>query len=203
MATVEAVLEPDSPYRRHGFDAGWTGTRELAWMDNGGGDTYSVVFSSAGVYIRGFDHTSPMSPHVGDGRAWPGIFDRVPEAFRAFTRHPAFTSDGIPDVTACLWREAEDGQWHTGDVDFDGSSTVPDGADWLFGFLTDGSPERYADWASSYYGRPVGLEAVRHVYALRPLTPAIVADLNPEASLNGLAEAIAAIGYPLGEGGDG
>ena len=29
MATVETVLMPDSSYRRHGFDARWTGTQEL------------------------------------------------------------------------------------------------------------------------------------------------------------------------------
>ncbi|MFC9246248.1 hypothetical protein ACFT7S_20310 [Streptomyces sp. NPDC057136] len=103
-------------------------------------------------------------------------------------------------MTACLWREAEDSQWRTGDVDFDGSSTVPDGADWLFGFLTDGSPEEYADWAAGYYGIPVDLAAVRHVYALRPLTPEIVSDLNPEVSLDRLADSIAGIGYPQGEG---
>lgn len=70
----------------------------------------------------------------------------------------------------------------------------------VFGFLTDGSPEPYARWAARYYARAVDLEAVRHVFALRPLTPAVVSDLNPEASLSGLADSIAGIGYPLGEG---
>ncbi|MGW8884500.1 hypothetical protein [Streptomyces sp. NPDC055749] len=206
MAMVEAVLKPDSPYRRHGFVARWREKQELAWMDNGGGDEYSIVFSSAGVYIRGFDHTSPLSPYVGDGQPWPGIFDDVPEVFRAYTRDPEFGLDDIAHVTACLWREAADSQWRTGDVDFDTTSTVPDGAKWLFGFLTDtdtdSSPEHFGEWAAQYYDMPVDPAAVRHVFALRPLTPDVVSALNPEVTLDALADNIASIGYPRGDGRD-
>ncbi|MGW4231802.1 hypothetical protein ACWEF9_21325 [Streptomyces sp. NPDC004980] len=63
-ATVEAILEPDSPYHRHGFDAHRTGTQELAWTDNRGGHQHSVGLSADGAYIRGFDQTSPMNPGV-------------------------------------------------------------------------------------------------------------------------------------------
>lgn len=202
MAMVEAILQPDSPYRRHGFDARWTATQELAWMDNGGGDEYSVVFSPAGAYIRGFDHTSPLSPYVGDEQPWPGIFDDVPEPFLALTRHPAFGLDDVPHVTACLWREAADSRWLTGDVDFDTTSTVPDGAEWLFAFLTDGTPENYTNWAEGYYAIPVDPAAVRHVFALRPLTPEVVSALNPEVTLDALGDHIASIGYPQGAGRD-
>lgn len=45
---------------------------------------------------------------------------------------------------------------------------------------------------------PVDLDAVRHVHALRPLTPEVVARLNAEVTLDGLAEDIAGIGYPRG-----
>ncbi|CAM5259788.1 hypothetical protein SBADM41S_08150 [Streptomyces badius] len=46
----------------------------------------------------------------------------------------------------------------------------------------------------------VDLEAVRHVYALRPLTDEIVAALNPERVPAELAEDIEEIGYPVGAG---
>ncbi|WP_405385950.1 hypothetical protein OG596_00525 [Streptomyces sp. NBC_01102] len=59
--TVEAILEPDFPYHRHGFDAHRSGTQELAWTDNEGGDQYSVGLSADGMHIRGFDQTSPMN----------------------------------------------------------------------------------------------------------------------------------------------
>jgi hypothetical protein len=40
------------------------------------------------------------------------------------------------------------------------------------------------------------LEAIRHVYALMPLTEYVVTSLNPQRRLTDLAEGIAEIGYP-------
>ncbi|WP_335936587.1 hypothetical protein [Streptomyces sp. PTD5-9] len=202
MAMVEAILEPDLPYRRHGFDAHWSKTRQLAWMASGGGDEYSVVFSSDGVYIRGFDHESPLSPWAGNGTPWPGVLDSVPEVFRPLVEEPSFATDGVPKVTVCLWRESGDPEWRTGRIDFGGARRDDvDGARYLFGFLTDGNPERYRDWAQDYYGKPVDLDAVRHVHALRPLTPEVVSALNPEVTPAQLRAAVEAIGYPRASAG--
>jgi hypothetical protein len=60
----------------------------------------------------------------------------------------------------------------------------------------DGRPETYQEWAEGYYEQPIDSDAVRHVYELRPLTQAVVAALNPEVSLDALAEDIQEIGYP-------
>lgn len=165
-------------------------------MDNGGGDSYSVVFSAAGAYIRGFDHASPMSPYAGDGTPWPGVVDTVPEVFRSCVEDPAFRQEGVPLITVCLWRETADGEWRTGEVDFDGGRSVPDGSDWLFRRLVEGTPQKYRAWAQRYYGTPVDLDAVIDVYELRPLTPDVVAVLNPVVTLAQLGDTIASIGYP-------
>jgi hypothetical protein len=66
----------------------------------------------------------------------------------------------------------------------------------LFEVLLDGRPEAYQEFAEEYYEVAVDLEAVRHVYALRPLTRHVVSLLNPELDLPDLAEDLAAIGYP-------
>lgn len=51
-------------------------------MRDGCGNDYSIVFSPAGAYARGFDHESPMSPYrVTPPVPWPGLFDGAPEAF--------------------------------------------------------------------------------------------------------------------------
>lgn len=195
MAMLDAILQPDAPYlRRHRFDAHWSATQELASMDNGGGDAYSIVFSAAGAYIRGFDHESPMSPYAGDGTAWPGVVDTVPEVFRPCIEE-TFQLEGIPHITVCLWRETTDEQWRTGEVDFDGGRSVPDGSDWLFSHLVDGTPEKYQAWAQRYYGTPVDLDAVIDVYELRPLTQELIAALNPAVTLEQLGDTIASIGY--------
>jgi hypothetical protein len=41
--------------------------------------------------------------------------------------------------------------------------------------------------------------AVRHVYALRPLTQAIVSLLNPEVDISGLTEDLEQARYPVQE----
>lgn len=195
LAMLEAILCPDARFRHYTFDARWSTTDELASMSNGAGDEYSIVFSPDGAYIRGFDHESPMSPYV-DEAPWPGVVDEVPDVFRRYVEEPAFSDGtGFPSVTACLWRTAGDGAWRTGTIDFPDAGD-PDGSRYLFEHLTDRSAEVYRDFAEDVHEVPVDLDAVRHVLALRPLTDEVVATLNPKATVRGLADDIAAIGYP-------
>ncbi|WP_371674920.1 hypothetical protein [Streptomyces sp. NBC_01276] len=51
------------------------------------------------------------------------------------------------------------------------------------------------------FGRsPVDIHAVRHAYALRPLTQDVVTALNDKATLAGIADAAAAIGHAIATG---
>ncbi|MER5960927.1 hypothetical protein [Streptomyces sp. NPDC002057] len=201
LAMVEAVLSPEWESRYYSFDAHWSETEQLASMKDGEGGEYTIVLSPAGAFARVFDHESPLSPFgpVADGQTWPGVLDGVPEAFREYLTEPAFTDeDGVHVTTACLWREPADTAWHTGPVEFTGleDREDPDGSGRFLHLLTDRSPEAYAEWAADYYERPVDLEAVRHVLALRPLTTEIVTALNPELTLADLTEDTREIGYP-------
>lgn len=197
LAVLEAVLSPGWGSRRHSFDEHWSGTASLASMRNGAGDEYSIVFSAAGAYVRGFDHESPMSPYAEDG-PWPGVLDEVPEVFRPYAEEPAFSDDdGMPLVTACTWREAADGHWKAGMIDFpDAATGDPDGAGYLFQLLVDRSPEAFQRWAEDYYEVPVDLAGVRHVFSSQPLTEEVVRTLNSEVALADLLKDIAEIGYP-------
>ncbi|MEV6249615.1 hypothetical protein AB0M38_25940 [Streptomyces sp. NPDC051742] len=201
LAMLDAVLSPDWEGRYYSFDAHWSESEQLASMRDGSGGEYTIVLSPAGAFARVFDHESPLSPYgpLADGQTWPGVLDGVPEAFREYLTEPAFTDeDGVHVTTACLWREPTDTAWRTGPVDFadlDGHED-PDGSGRLLHLLTDRSAEAYATWASDYYETPVDLDAVRHVLALRPLTPETVAALNPKVELADLADDIAEIGYP-------
>jgi hypothetical protein len=199
LAMLEAILSPEWEDRYHSFASDWSETEEMASMSNGAGDEYSIVFSPAGAYIRGFAHESAMSPYVKDG-PWPGVLDEVPEAFRSCVTEPAFSDeDGMPVVTACLWRTPADDAWRAGTIDFpevgDGD---PDGAHYLFQLLTDRSAEAFQRFAEDYYEVSVDLAAIRHVYALGPLTDEVVAALNPATTVAELAEDMAQIGYPKG-----
>ncbi|MEV0024047.1 hypothetical protein AB0H45_17865 [Streptomyces atroolivaceus] len=197
LAMLDAILSPDRESRYYSFDATWAEGEEMASMRNGSGDEYAVVFSSAGVCIRGFDHEAPMSPYNHDGEPWPGVIDGVPEAFKPFVEEPAFTDeDGVPVVTACLWREASDDQWHHGTIDFPSDCVDPDGTAGLFGILVDRSPEVFQRFAEDCYEVPMDLRTVSEVYALRPLNQDLVSSLNAEVTLADLAQDISEIGYP-------
>jgi hypothetical protein len=136
-----------------------------------------------------------MSPYVED-EPWPGVLDSVPGVFRHLVGEPAFCDeDGMPVVTACLWREARDERWRVGEIEYPNGESDPDGTAHLFGLLVDPSPEAFRRFAEEYYEVPVNLDAVRHVYALRPLTPAVVTTLNADVTLESLSEDLVAARY--------
>ncbi|WP_431953496.1 hypothetical protein [Actinacidiphila sp. bgisy167] len=202
LAMLDAILSPEWETRYHSFDAAWDTGEEMASVRNGSGDEYAIVFSAAGAFVRGFDHESPLSPYGSeDHEPWPGVLDEVPDVFRPYVEEPAFCDEeGVPVATVCLWREAGDDAWRHGPVELPQDREDADGAAYLFELLTDRSPEAFRAFAEEYYGVPVDLDAVRHVQALRPLTARVVATLNPEVTLDELAEDIAGIGYPLSAG---
>lgn len=73
---------------------------------------------------------------------------------------PAFTHDGVPAVTACMWRETSDDQWHHGTIEFPLDDADPDGSTDLFRLLVDRSPEAFQRFAEdTTRGRP-GLGSV-------------------------------------------
>ncbi|MDU0302338.1 MULTISPECIES: hypothetical protein [unclassified Streptomyces] len=197
LAVLEAVLSPEWGSRRHSFNEQWSETESMASMRNGSGDEYSIVFSPAGAYVRGFDHESPMSPYAGDG-PWPGVLDEVPEVFRTCVEEPAFSDeDGMPVVTACTWRQTADDRWRAEAIDFPVAATEdPDGAGHLFRLLVDRTPEAFQRWAEDYYEVPVDLGVVRRVFSSHALTDELVRALNPEIVVADLSEDIAEIGYP-------
>ncbi|ANZ40415.1 hypothetical protein BBK82_34765 [Lentzea guizhouensis] len=196
LAALDVVLDPDSDVRYHLYDTEWAPGEELASMYDGAGNEYSVVFTAAGAFVRGFDHESSMSPYASDDdKPWPGVVDSVPDVFRACVEEPAFCDDLVPRVTVCLWREHGDSAWRHGDIAFPEGDE--DGADWMFALLTAGTPEAFQDWAQDYYGEPVDLDAVRHFYAGRPLTADVVTALNPAVTPAAIADELAALGHPV------
>ncbi|MER5419514.1 hypothetical protein [Streptosporangium roseum] len=200
MAVLDAIMSPEWEYRFYSFDSQWSPDQEVASMRDGCGNDYSIVFSPTGAYARGFDHESPMSPYrVTPPVPWPGLFDGVPEAFRPLATEPAFSDqDGTPRETVCFWREQADTEWRSGAIE-----ALPEGvkddrsAKWLFDVLVDGRPEAYQQFAEEYYEVMVNIGAVRHIYALQPLTQNVVSSLNPDVNLSSLEGDLAQIGYPV------
>jgi hypothetical protein len=184
---------PEWENRYYSFDSGWSEDEQVSSMRNGSGDHYFVLFCPAGAILKGFAHESVMNPYANEGqRSGQGVLDNVPEEFSGFLKEPAFT---INETTFCIWRTYNDTAWRRSNIDFpDGSD--PNGSQDLLEIL-DGEPGTYKAWAESYYGRPINLNAVKHIYEHHPLTDEIVKALNPDLSLKELVTDIEEIGYPL------
>ena len=191
LALLDAILMPDWEYRYYSFDANWGDDEMLASMRNGSGDSYSILFNSAGAIIKGYAHESAMARHSADtGEVWPGVLDQVPPEFETVLNDPAF----VPEETSfCIWRRRGDHVWQTGNIKFPDADS-PDGSEDLL-FILDGKPETYASWASEYNERPIPLDAVKAVYAHKPLTQQLVSRLNPDRSLADLEGDLDEIGY--------
>ena len=82
---------------------------------------------------------------------------------------------------------------------FPGISEIRDrcgGAGWLFSVLLEGA-EGYCAYAGANYDVEIDIEAVHHVYALRPLTARIIARLNPGVDASGLVDELRTLGLAV------
>ncbi|MFD8755558.1 hypothetical protein ACFV0O_31975 [Kitasatospora sp. NPDC059577] len=182
LAVLDAVLSPDDwGGRYYSYDSRWSEDEALGSMRDGQGNDWFVLFSPVGVYGRSFDHEVPttLKPLAA-----------VPEEFRGCVEQLGAGDEAEPVATAFFWRAPGDAAWQ-GDA-VDGGAAGP------FALLLDVSAEAYRDWAEEYFEpeQAPSLAAIEHVLALRPLTPAVVAALNPDTDLAELAGDLAEIGYP-------
>ncbi|MFJ7206783.1 hypothetical protein ACIQWR_25040 [Streptomyces sp. NPDC098789] len=198
MAALEVVIGGEGDGGYFSYAPQWGPGEEAALMDNGSGDEYAIVFTTAGAFGYGFDHESPMSPWAHEDRTtWPGLLDGVPEAFAPQLSESAFATDeGVLPATAVFWRESGDTAWRAGPVAFPEGVPDPDGTDHLFAVLAAGTPEAYRDFAEDYWDTDLPLDAVRHLWELRPLTEAVVDALNPGLPLEVVTPWLARLGYP-------
>ncbi|MFJ8627866.1 hypothetical protein ACIRD3_34215 [Kitasatospora sp. NPDC093550] len=196
VALLDAIVSvPYAP--SHMFAVDWRPGVDLAFMDNGSGDQYAVVFDPVGVFLYGFDHESDATPWREEDRAhWPGLLDGLPAPLAPYTQAEEFLFDGFFDATVCAWYETGSTAWRCGPVEFTDGDT--DGADWLFDLLTapDGT-RAFADYAQDYYTRTVDEDAVAAVFNGAPLDRRTVTALSAHADFATIAGEARALGYPV------
>ncbi|WP_163513122.1 hypothetical protein [Fodinicola acaciae] len=181
----------------YSFRPAWGPDHQLAELDSGCGDGWSIVFGPDGAFIRGFDHESKMSPYVfGAPTIRPGLIDGLPDEFRHYVMGNVFRIDRRFAATVCLWRRRDDDRWRHGNPEIpDGLD--PDGSGWMFEYLVDRDPAKYARTASTVHALEVSAEAVGQVYASTPLTDEIIQAINPDESVDTVRAAAERIGYPI------
>lgn len=167
----------------------------MASMRNGSGDEYSIVFARSDVYIRGFDHESALSPWAQPSlQVVPGLTDDLPPSLRQHVDEPAFSLDGTPAITVCLWRSSSSARWEYG-VPVDPHLRGEDGgASWLFAEL-DGTPATYQAFAAEYYEVDLPIVDVTAVFNRTPIKPRLVHRLNSEADYAAVRDELVALGF--------
>lgn len=162
-------------------------------MRDGCGNDYFILFNSAGVIIKGFDHESIMSPYASNPKkVWAGVLDNVPAEFSEFLSEPGFM---IEDTTFCVWRRYADDSWQIGEVDYPNNEN-PDSLEDLL-FALDGNPMTYKNFAKEYYEMEIPLSSVERIYQHQPLTEELIKTLNENISIEDLREDIEEISYPI------
>ena len=188
LAVLDAILSPEWESRYYSFDSHWGDGELMASMRNGQGDDWFCLFTRAGVVVIGLDHEAPM---FQPGDPWPGVIDALPSELAAAVDEPAFDAR---NCTFCIWRRTAGARWEHGPVQFpDGDD--PDGSARLLQIL-DGRPESYHAFAADYYEVDLPLDAVRAVYRHQPLTPELLARLDPGVTVDMIRQDVAEIGYP-------
>ncbi len=201
MAMLDAILSPEWEYRYYSFNSKWAKGEQMGSMRDGCGDDFHALFNKHGCFLKGFAHEAAMSPYGRTPKSvWPGVLGEVPKAFDRGLNQPAFSME---DTTFCIWRKYSDRHWNRGPVKYPRAKD-PDGSRGLLSPL-DGNPRIYLKWAHDYFElaeaeRHLYIEHVRHVYAHKPLTAALIDEINPEITLADLADDIAEIGYPKRSG---
>lgn len=184
-AMLDAILSPEWEYRYYSYNSAWGAAEEMASMRDGQGSHYFALFTPDRLYIKGFD-----SEKVKSGEAVLGAAE-VPDDVAEFLQEPAFIGD---ETTFCLWRSVEK-EWAA-----DKSYKAQDVR--LLRLLTDGAAY-YSQWASEYYEIDLDRQAVQRIFDREPLTPELLAMLNPQVSQEDIEEDIIEIGYPRAGSGAG
>jgi hypothetical protein len=198
MAMLDAILSPQWEYRYYSFNSKWASGEQMGSMRNGSGDDLFALFTSHGCFLKGFAHEVPMTPYARRTRkVWRGVLDSVPAIFEGGLREPAAMME---DTTFCIWRRYGDICWRVGNIKYPNSHPDPDGSQYLLSPY-DGKPNTYWKWAREYFdlrdtGKKLMLTHVRHVYAHKPLTAALVKAINSTTTLAQLKGDINEIGYP-------
>jgi hypothetical protein len=164
-------------------------------VDMGSGDTLTALFLKSGAVVWGFAHESPMSPYAHDEeQLWPGLLDELPADM--LSAYEAAREDPLA-ITCCFWSHDDNG-WREGDVRLP-KGDDPDGREHLTSLIPISATE-YGEFASSYYSRPMDIDAIQAVYDHGRLDAELVVRIEPKIRPSYIKEVlrkVGALGYPV------
>jgi hypothetical protein len=192
LAALDLILSPDWQGRFYSFNARWSEKEQMASMRNGCGDEWWFVFHESGwAALKGLGHESPAWSRHGQ-KLSAALKQAFPGALKDFASEPAFRWD----ETSFAWFHEPSAVGWTRANDLTGYATDAAGDDQLLAHVV-GEPSDYAAFATDYFETDIAERIVAEIFALRPITPAIVKSLNPSTTLPEIsAELFGEIQYP-------
>jgi hypothetical protein len=188
LAALNIILCEEDWLRYHRYTRNWTENVEMAEIDNGAGDHLYILFTPQATVLKGFDHESPLSPYVREGhKLREGIYDNIPSNLLELLKDVSIQMD---DATFCIWHEASDRNWKTGNISFD--KDEDDGSGFLFGTILD-SAEKFKDWADDYFEMDVPLTIVDKIYKGKVISDEMILILNKDCNLGKVKEELSAL----------
>ena len=196
LAALDLILSPDWQGRFYSFNSQWSADEQMASMRDGCGDEWWIVFHRDGwAALKGLGHDTPAwSRH---GKALSSALQlSFPSDMTGFSREPAFRWD---DTSFAYFHPAGAARW-TRANDLAGYPAEDAGDTHLLAHVV-GTPSDYANFATDYYETEVAEHLVAGVFALQPITAAIVNSLNPSTSLEDITQELyGEIQYPSATG---
>ena len=192
LAALDLILSPDWQYRIYSFNSHWSDAELMASMRDGCGDEWWIVFHRDGwAALKGLGHESPAwSKHRE--KLSTALQRSLPTELAAFSTEPAFRWSG----TSFAYFHATGAAGWTRVNDLTNYSADEAGDAQLLAHLVGDSSD-YAKFATDYYETDVDERLVADVFALRPITAATIASLNPSTTLQELFEELyGEIQYP-------
>jgi hypothetical protein len=192
LAALDLILAPNWRPHFFSFNARWSPSEMMASLRDGGGNEWWLVFHGDGwAALKGWNRESPAwNRHQG---ALATALQRAfPADFKEFANEPAFTWNKtsfayLHPIGASSWTRLND---LVGDAAEDAGE-----ASLLAHLMCD--PASYAAFASDYYETKVDAETVARIFALHPITAALVNRLNPSIAMADIAEELySEIQYP-------
>ena len=191
LACLDAILCAEWDGRYYSFNAHWAPNEQMASMRNGCGDHWFMLFDANGcVGVKGFAHESDAAAQ-GRNAFSNALHAAVPTTMPRFANEPAFDWDSTSFVYVAEQPQTAPQRVLSNTV----ADDLDDGASVFLQHLT-GSAADYVTFAIEYFEIEIELTLVEHVFALKPLSDALLAAINPERTLAALDEDLKEIGYP-------
>ena len=189
MSVIELILCPDPVFRIHKFQDEWRPGKKRAYMDNGGGDSWQLVFyHDSWSILYGLNHESDLAA-ISNLPAH--LKEVLPTELSMF---PDDIGDWWHYVSFCYWYDPRSGQWNDGVATAGfGEHLSRDTSDLV---LLNGDRLEFCNFVEELYECEISRESVDLVFEHVPLTQQLVSELNAATLLTSIEREVRLIGYP-------